>query len=346
VTDFNINNHQKVATEAQELLLSPTHTTDWNSRYQKYAQSISSNLESIKANRRRLRQWQPFKFYLNTTNAQNAKSILRFDIRYLGQTVAELIIKGERIAITTKPNKTRNYEETNLRDFDCQIRLTETDWDSKEAHAFRSHFRKRDATRNKADSNKGNEEHRIESLLLSEFSKSKDKILPNIKPVTIGSIRFPMPTPISASKQGTIKYSKERGGGIDILARVGTGGRWGTYLCVIEVKDENVPSEPASHAIEQAIKYSVFMRELLRSDAGADWWKLLGLGDIVPDKLLIHAVCAMPDIPNADVSFAGQKVQVGNDEIQLDYIYFTETDNKIDSVRTSLSYGKQTEVSK
>ena len=116
-------------------------------------------------------------------------------------------------------------------------------------------------------------------------------------------------------------------------------------MCVIEVKDENIPSEPAFHAVQQAIKYAVFVRELLRSSAGGDWWRLFGLGGSVPSKLTIHAVCAMPDKEDADTSFAGHKIHVGNDEIQLDYIYFFETQNKIEDIRTSLSYGRQAEIS-
>ena len=124
-----------------------------------------------------------------------------------------------------------------------------------------------------------------------------------------------MPTPISASKHGTTKYSKQHGGGLDILARIGTGGR-ATYLCVIELKDENTSAEPASHAIAQAIKYTVFIRELLRSSVGAAWWKLFDFGGLIPDKLLLHAACAMPlpDKGEADTNFWGQRLQIGNDE--------------------------------
>jgi len=154
-----------------------------------------------------------------------------------------------------------------------------------------------------------------------------------------------MPTPISASKHGVTKYAKQHGGGIDIFARIGTGGR-ATYLCVIELKDENIKAEPASHVIQQALKYAVFIRELLRSEAGIGWWRLFGFGGAIPNSLKIHAVCAMPDIDNADTSFAGQRIKLDNDEIILDYIYFAESNNTIEHVRTSLSYGKQNGVAK
>jgi len=321
--------------------LNENNKSEWMNRYLGYADTISANLESIKNNRRRLREWMPFKYYLNVTNAKKAKNTVRFEVRYLGQTVAELTSNTDGITLSTQP---KDYEKNNQRDFDCNIKLRNAPWAGKEARAFRSHFKNRSPVRNKTGDNKGNEEHRIESLLLSEFSKGKEKTLPNIKPIMIESLRFPMPTPIGASKRETIKYSGQQGGGIDIFARIGTGGR-ATWLCVIELKDENTPAEPATDAIQQAIKYAVFIRELLRSQAGAKWWKLFGFGGSIPDQLVIHAVCAMPDDEKADTSFAGQKLQIGEDEIELHYIYFKESNNKIECIRTSLSYGKQVKES-
>ena len=338
-------NYQSVADETRELLLADANIADWEKRYGGYANNIAANLESIKANRRRLREWFPFRYYLNTTNAQNAKNTLRFDVRYLGQRVAELIVNKDSVQITTKPDKKRNYEKSNLGDFDCNITLDKVDWDSKEAHVFRKHFRSRDAIRNNTDTNTGGEERRIESLLLSEFSKSKNKTLPNIKPVLIEGLRFPMPTPLVASKLGTVSYSGFGGGGIDILSRVGTGGR-ATYLCVIEVKDETVKTEPPAVVIEQAIKYAVFVRELLRNETVGDgWWKLFGFGGTIPKKLVIHAACAMPyDAILSDTNFAGQKIAIGQDEIQLEYIYFEDKRDSTPIAKTSLAYGRQAEV--
>ena len=334
--------YQRAVNEAQEILLAKENNTEWVKRYQGYCETILANLESIRNNKRRLREWTPLKFYLNVTNAKKAKHTTRFEVRYLGQTVAELTCNTDGITLSTKA--TKNYEANNLRDFGCDITLRNVKWAGKKAADFRAFFKNREPGRLSTENNKGNEEHRIESLLLSEFTKSKGKALPNIKPITIEGLRFPMPTPISASEPGKIKYSGQHGGGIDIFARIGTGGK-ATYLCVIEVKDENIPAEPASHAIEQAVKYSVFIRELLRSEAGADWWKLFGFGGTIPNKLIVHAVCAMPDIADADTSFAGYRVLIDNDEIHLNYIYFKEANNNIDSIRTSLSYGKQAEVS-
>ena len=227
---------------------------------------------------------------------------------------------------------TKKYEATNKEDFDCAISLADCDWLSDEASAFRSYFENRPAQRNK----KKKEEHRIESLLLSEFGKTSttDKTLPYIQPVKIDKFRFPMPTPIKASIPWEVTYSGKDGGGIDILARTGKGR--GTKLCILELKDEYSKKEPPKVVMEQAIQYTVFIRELLRSDAGANWWKLFGFGGPIPDKLTLFAACAMPYTNDADTSFAEMEYGIGGDIIKLHYIYFEEANNVITKIHTSL----------
>jgi hypothetical protein len=165
---------------------------------------------------------------------------------------------------------------------------------------------------------------------LTEFSKTKNKELQYIKPVTIGRVRFPMPTPISASKHKHVKYSGIHGGGIDILARTGTGGK-STRLCIMELKDKNDKREPPKDAMEQALAYATFIRELLRSDAGVKWWELFGFGgEKVPEPLELYAAIVMPFNDNNDYSFGNMELNIERDIIKLHYIYyFTEEDGKI-----------------
>ena len=327
--------YKPVIDETRVLLNS---NSEWRKRYADYASSILENTIFINNNRRRFREWSPLRLYMNTTNAKNAKRTVIFELRYLGQTVAEMKCQPDKITLSTNPTAGRNYELKNARDFDCMTTLADCAWDGTEARTFRSYFKKRLAERNRVG-NSGNEEHRIESLLLSEFLKQKDKALPNIKPVTISGLRFPMPTPLSASNHEKIKYSSYNGGGIDILTRTGSGGR-ATNLCIIEVKDENTNREPASAAVKQAIKYTVFIRELLRSGAGADWWKLFGFGGPIPKNLTLFAACAMPYINDADTSFGGMEYGIDGDMIQLHYIYFEESENAIKRIHTSLRDNK------
>lgn len=316
----------------QETRLLLSSNNEWVNRYVTYADKISDNIDFIKSVRKSFREWSPLKIYLNTTSAQNAKKTVSFELRYLGQTIAKLTGKKDnRHKLNTK-----GFENTNLRDFDCDIKLSDVDWDGSDAAEFRSYFKHGNSQRNAAQ-NKGNEEHRLESLLLTEFSKTKEKILPYIKPMMICGVRFPMPTPISASNHKTVKYSGIKGGGIDILTRTGTGGR-ATNLCIMELKDENTKNEPPKDAMKQAIAYTTFIRELLRSKAGPAWWKLFGFRGNVPKQLVLFATCVMPSNAGNDYSFKDMDLDIAGDIIRLHYLYFTEDNNKITMVDTTLKY--------
>jgi hypothetical protein len=205
-------------------------------------------------------------------------------------------------------------------------------WNSPEGARFRNHFISlENGTLEKPKRKKGNEEHRLESKILTDFNKrsSLEKALVGIQPVTLAGIRFGMPTSVGAS--GTSEapvYSKQNGGSIDILARKrARDGK--VYLHVIELKDKY---ESPVRVVKQAIQYAVFIRELLRSDSGEDWWRLFGFKRKLPEKLSITAMSLMPakDKDN-DFPFCGEYPLPGpnEDSICLDAGYFIEDGQKL-----------------
>ena len=322
IEKMTVNEFSRVIEETRRLL---NDDSEWRGRYAVYAERIGSNTPSIASARRIFREWSPLKVYLNITSALAARGSVRFELRYLGQTVAELRgnkDKGFRI-------NTQRYDRTNSRDFECRIPLAGADWRGEDAAGFRRFFRDRKGPR-AVSANKGNEEHRLESLLLTEFSRkiSRGKPLLGIQPVTIAGVRFPMPTPISASNPARIRYSGTRGGGIDILARTGRGGR-ATHLCIMELKIEG-GSRQSRTAMRQASAYATFIRELLRSDAGAAWWKLFGFGGReVPNQLELYAACVMPFDKRNETSFGRSELRIDSDSIRLHYVYFCPIDEGI-----------------
>lgn len=234
---------EEVAASVISLLDHPKED-NWRARYAEYARKIKENNDNIASARKTFHEWDPLYLYINVSNSQKAKNKVQFELRYLGQTVADLISKEYQVLDTSK------YNDNNLKCFGCGIQLNGNDWRGEEAKAFRRFFKNRNSQKDFLGHNPSNEEHRLESLLLTEFSKkdSSRKALSNIQPVKIAGIRFPMPTPLSASNHKAVKYSGIHGGGIDILARTGIGGR-ATNLCIMELKDENVKSEPPKDAI-------------------------------------------------------------------------------------------------
>lgn len=312
-----------VIAETRKLL---AENPEWETRYKGYAEDIQINESYIEKVRSSFHEWAPLMLYMNVSNAKKAKQHLIFELRYLGQTVAQLRYKTALLLDTI------GYDGLNQRDFGCTLSAHGVPWDSPTAAAFRAYFKTNPPRSN--ISGKRNKEHRLESLLLSEFSKAIDKPLPFIQPVKVAKLRFPMPTPISASDHNQVTYSCYNGGGIDLFARIGKGK--GTSLSILELKDENIAKEPPKDALKQAIAYTVFIRELLRSDAGSDWWRLFGFGGSIPDKLKLIAACVMPTGQYDDESFAGMEMAVDEDIIRLNYIYFTEHQNAITDIRTSL----------
>ncbi|MCE5212179.1 MAG: hypothetical protein LLG40_11540 [Deltaproteobacteria bacterium] len=314
---------------------------EWETRYSKYADAINHKLAKIKNNKTLFNEKGPLYLYMNV---KEAKSSLKFQLRYLGQIVAMIKVDtNDKVMISTKPTKKENFEETNKRDFGCTYTLGNEEnryieWVSDDAKIFRKHFGSNPKRSN--ESKKKNEEHRLESLLLTEFSKkrrSQEKPLCGIQPVKLAKIaRFQMPTPLGGSNIKDIKYSNSRGGGIDILSHVVTNHT--PKLCIMEVKDENVSKEPPAKVIQQGLAYATFIRELLRSGSGDKWWKILGFDRKLPEKIVFYVACVMPSKDQNDESFAGQIIPIpnSNDNFHLHYIYFQENNNNISNIISSL----------
>lgn len=311
---------------------------EWIRRYKGYAEDINNFSSHIKEAKGNFHTWQNLAVYLSvSTVAKARKNKVSFDLRYNGQSAGTILVKDDKVLLAIKTSKNQIY-----RDYPEILQKLEApvSWDSKEARSFRAFFKK--APKRKAGNNL---EHDFESQLLAQFSKRKGdgKLMRQIQPVMLSGFRFQMPTPLGAckAKDGILKYAASSGRGCDILARQGHGK--GTYLTVIELKDESDKNEPPEKAISQAIAYATFLRVLLRTDQDAisqAWWKLFGFNGRIPAKLKIKVVIAMPVGKCNDTSFAKEELVFAGskDSLELHYIYFNVNDRKITSIQeTSLS---------
>ena len=311
---------------------------EWKRRYHNYCLDEGA-ISSIRKMRKAFRVRAPIYSYLTISKAINADvTTATFDLRYQGQSIADLVVsaktgennQGYEVALRICQGKA----ETNLRDFGFSMAENASGkpvWSLKDATKFRAHF-KVEPVRTDVG-NKKNREHRFESEILTDMrKKSADgKILCNMQPVLLCGERFQMPTPLSASgvKSGRLEYGGPQGGGIDILARAGTGGA-NTNLCIIEVKDQNESKEPPQAAMKQAIAYTTFIWQLLRADAalGQKWWNMFGFGRDIPEQLTLFAVVAMP-AKDSDEKYPGAEIQLNQDDrIVLHYIDIDETTGK------------------
>lgn len=334
MSDLRIKDEcQKIIDEAGAVL---RINTEWIRRYAVYSEAISANVQKIRNRKNQFREWKPLCLYLNVGSAKKRTETIRFNLRYCGQAVADIAVNEHDLILSNK-----KYTKEN-RDFGCQIILDEnTSWTNEAARKFRKYFS--EFPKRMSDCKKKNDEHRIESVLLTELTKKigidKVRALHNVRPVRIGDIcRFQMPSPFGASKF-VCKYAGCNGGGIDILARVGKGR--GAKLCVMEIKDEYSKREPPEKVLKQGLLYAAFVRALLRSDSGERWWKIFGFSRDLPKTLIIDVACVMPFnmVGESDKTFANKEVMKDRDLFRLHYLYFEEKDNAIQRVETSL--GKQ-----
>ena len=324
--DF-IKNCENMILQVQDFL---KQNQEWISRYAEYAVKINAKLGTIKGlKEKRFHEWAPLYLYMTVSQA---KGQMQFGLRYLGQDVAKLKVTAGKITISTK-----GFDKTNEKFFECAectLKLEEVEWTSAAAASFRSHFLNNPKAGNLG---KRNEEHRIESMLLTEFSKKsgKDKVLCNIQPIKIAGIaRFQMPTPISAAKIKKVEFAGAGGGGIDIISRIGTGKV--TKLCTMELKDENKAKGAPLEAVQQGLAYATFIRELLRSNSGQVWWEIFGFSGILPEQIELCVDCVMPSTSNNDTSFANKIIKTTKDSFRLHYIYFQEKNNKVVDIDTSI----------
>lgn len=325
---------KNVIKETQELL---SKNTEWIERYVGYAEKILDNKE-LGQYRKNFNESDHLHFYINTTQATTTRKDkeLKLDVRCFGQSVAELTARKDDIYITTD-GKDKNNQDY----FKCNITLDKNvRWRDEKATEFRSFFS--EITKQSDNIIKiKSEEFKVQNILLKEFSKKEweNKPIINIQPVRVHGVWFGMPTPLSASDHECLSYANHNGGNIDILARTGLGSI-SNCLTVIEVKDENLKKEPPRIVLKQAMHYAVFIRELLRSKSGDNWYKILGYSNEMPKKLKIRVACAMPyeDESEIDTSFREDTYEIENDILECHYIYFKYDGENLSDFVTSLPF--------
>lgn len=270
-------NNFEIVKKASELL---KENLEWDERYANYAKKI--DLDQYARDRKKFRIPSPLNIYSSISRVEKCtKYTTSYDLRHQGQSIGEITVKNGEVYLNTKGKKESNskyfkYYQT----WDSD----EVKWDSVNAKNFRKHFK------SYVKSSSHSPEHKIEQFLLSEFSKrtrASGKKLCSIQPVRLGGLFFQMPTPIKASNHNKdIDYSKQYGGGIDILARIKDENN-NAKLAIMELKDENKKSEPQKEVMWQALAYATFIAYLLRSKSGTFWWeKVFGFkeGSLLKDK--------------------------------------------------------------
>ncbi len=311
---------QEAIIQAQAELNS--HRDEWENRFVQYLRQTVSNLDNIKERRKKFHKWANLSVYSSIGNAKDNKPF--FDLRYQGQSVGSVVISDDGVKLViSKTQHKNNSNPKYFEDYPEELTHGEFPWNREMARRFRKYFRT-------APEKKRHPEHRLENLLLKEFSKthSEEKSLAGIQPVTLGKdVFFQLPTPLTASGN-SIQYSNGHGG-IDILARRKH------HLVVFELKDEYKATENPDKVILQAIAYATFIAELCKTDAADDFWTLCGIKR-QSCRNDIYVSVLMPAPKDGAKPFRGEKISIPNSNIKLNLHYMFFDKDTIEITETSL----------
>lgn len=273
-----------------------TENTEWKTRYAKYAENISKFADKYAEISKSITIDPPLFLYSSISKIDNTDTYC-FDVRYAGNSIGTITSdqNGTITEVEVKGNYARKYLG-----YDGPDSL---DWDS----ALQKYFSLFPKEMPQNSSKTHGQECRIENWMLSEFSKDsrkQNKLVCNIQPVKIAEqLLFQLTTALSASHHEILPYytksRSKRGGGIDILARAThSNNRFGNYLAVLELKDQNKPAESQAKTLQQALAYATFLGCLIRSESGKTWWKIFGKNleknNELPSPLHIDVVTVMP----------------------------------------------------
>jgi hypothetical protein len=331
--DSEIENLQDIANRAEVEL---HKEKEWIERYKKYACEILDIQNIVKETRELFRINKPLFVYSSIRANTTSKNHIKFDLRYRGQSVAEIDYEKKKEILRLKSKQTEKYYR--IKD------IKGVAW--KDAESFRGQFSK--YPERESVGGKKNIEHRYESALLTALTRDKEAIR-DIWPVFLHDkeIRFQMATPFSASTKNP-KYGNCKGGGIDLLCRVGKGKD--SKLSIFELKD--VYEDPMI-VLRQTVIYAVFIHRLLKTpdEGNENWWKIFGYEKVPPmtKPLVFNVVAALPQNKNGenDKRFGGKEIKIGSDTFRLHYFYFN-VDGKYDQVKnieTSLFSKKKEKLS-
>jgi hypothetical protein len=308
-------NYKEIVNEINILL--SDNILEWERRYDGYLKLIKEKEEIYRS--KKFRVIYPLSLYTSISRIEN----FEYDIRFCGQSIATVTVNDD-VLVSTKGKDPNNKKYFHV---DISLENKKT-WRDRKASEFRGKFTKE--LRNIVKLN--SPEHNVENVLLEEFAKtgSVDKTLCNIQPIKLCGAFFQMPTPLSASKEPINYSAHNRGGGIDILARV-THNIKDVRICVMEIKDENKKGESPQKVMEQAVAYATFVARLLRSKSGNDWYKMFGFRKSIPKNLEIDVAIVMPFDEDRNENFEKiEKIKVSeNTYLNLYSLYYKTIENNV-----------------
>ena len=285
---------------------------DWNRIYEDQAKILTENKELLDQFYKQVKNNEGIQFYLAEVST-TPPAIFKIQAKYQGQPIALIIITKDTTLITTE-----DYEETNKKIYGCDIKLDQADLKKVETLRFLNYFNK-DLT----PKGKINEQAHTQAMLLSEFAKTSSvgKLLLGCQPVKYSNLYYPIPI---------ILNPKEEHGYIDLLTRTKV-----RKLTLVETLTETQTPETV---LANATSKAIFLLNLLHSEQGQQWYKILGFHGRVTPHLTIKICLAVPkSLKTKAKEFEPFELRANTDSIEYHYMTYTNNQTEITSIKTTLN---------
>ena len=300
---------QGTITQAQKVL---EQSKDWNKTYEEQAKILADNKELLDHFYKQVKKYEGIQFYLTEVKTTQP-SIFILQARYKGQPIATVSIAEDKTTIATK-----SYDESNKKIYNCDIQLQDKDIKAVETLQFLNFFNQ-DIKAN----GKINEQKHLQSMLLEEFGKTSSigKLLLGCQPVKCNNLFYEIPI---------ILNPKEEKGYINILTRTKV-----RKLTIIEPLTKDITPEMV---LSNGTSKAVFLLNLLHSEIGQDWYKIMGFHGRVTPHLTIKVCIAVPkELKSKCKEFEPFELRSGTDSIEYHYLEYTTDGTQITSIKTTIN---------
>lgn len=285
---------------------------EWQQTYEEQAKALTENKTLLDQFYKEVKQFEGIQFYLAEVNPDKP-NIFTIQARYQGQPIATIAITKDTTKITTEP-----YNEGNKKTYNCDIQLKDNDLNTKEAMQFLTYFNNEMKPKTKID-----EQAHTQAMLLSEFAKTSSvgKLLLGCQPVKYSNLYYPIPIKLDP---------KEETGYINILTRTKV-----RKLTIIEpITETQTPETVLANASSKAI----FLLNLLHSEQGQQWYKIMGFHGRVTPHLTIKVCIAVPKaLKTKCKEFEPFELRAETDSIEYHYMTYDTDGAKITKIDTTLN---------
>lgn len=282
---------------------------DWEQTYEKVVEVLTENKTLLDQFYKQIKNYDYLQFHLVKVTPEQ-DNIFTVEAKYKGQPIATIQISKDKTTITTD-------DETNKKNFNCEIQLKDEDINSKETEKLMIFFNKEINSKVPIE-----EQVHTQAMLLKEFSKtsSYDKLLTGIQPIRYSNLYLPIPIIINNEQFGRIK----------ILTRTKV-----RKLTIIEPLTEKQKPEMV---LADATSQAMFLLNLLHTEKGQIYYKIMGFHGRVTPHLTIKVCLAVPkQLESKCKEFDPFELRAGTDSIEFYHLsYETDKDN-ITSIHTKLN---------